>query len=314
MNYPVLILAFNRADGFTNTLNSLLGQGFREVYVSIDGCRDYFPFETRETIQRALEAKRNGLIKELNLLPVNHGILFGIQKGISWYFSKVEAGYVIEDDLILQDGALTEADSAMDYLMTSSNIASVNLRNIVPLAYILEPEATFRFSRLTTSHGWGTTARYWFESLNQRKDGLDISLALRFFRFYGIIPGLSWLRRYQLELQRIKLSPSQGVWDIHWTVFHACSNYQSIFMNRSRVLYDGYGMEATNTKFRPKNIEFTYLNGEDLTLSSPKAKIVDHSADAYLNRHGFSIGLIKSLKKKLAIRSRLRVYRKKPKF
>ena len=92
MNYPVLILAFNRADGFTNTLNSLLRQGFREIYVSIDGCRQDFPFETRETVERALEAKRKGLIKELNLLPVNYGILFGIQKGISWYFSKVEAG------------------------------------------------------------------------------------------------------------------------------------------------------------------------------------------------------------------------------
>ena len=38
-NLPILILAYNRDDLFNETLRRLLRQGFKNIYISIDGAK-----------------------------------------------------------------------------------------------------------------------------------------------------------------------------------------------------------------------------------------------------------------------------------
>lgn len=308
MIYPVLILAFNRPRCFTLALESIVRQGERQVYVSLDGAREEFPNEIDETLAQIELSKARGLITSSQVLSKNFGVLEGVQQGISWYFSQISHGFIIEDDLVLQEGALLEADFAMDHLRLNPEIASVNLRNIVPLDAINHASATFRISHLTTSHGWGTSAHFWSQSLSDQGDVYSFKFFLKLWKHYGFTNGIAWLIKIRREIFLSKKSPKLGVWDIRWTIAHARFEWKSIFLNRNRILYDGWSPEATNTKEKPPDVEEIYMFGEELTLLQPETCQVDKIADRYLSRQGLRIGLFRHFRNKFALRTRARKF------
>jgi len=304
VKHPVLILAFNRAAKFEATLISVLSEGKRKIYVSQDGPRKLFPEETLATsrvIQKYLNSED---IYLANYLPSNLGTLHGVQAGISWFFSHEEKGIILEDDLILMQGALYEADYAMSFLDTSTRAASVNLRNIVPIDRILEPRLTFRYSRLSTSHGWGSTRSFWEESIKEIRNKPGVGVLVSFCRFYGLVPGLFWFSNYSLDYKLEKKTPQKANWDIRWSVSHALNGWMSIYLNRNRILYDGFGDDATLTKAIPKKLEKIYDLIDTPPLSHPTNTDIDSRADAFLTGRGYGFTLMKGLRRLLSVRTR----------
>jgi len=304
MNYPLLILAFNRAEKFEATLKSVLSDGARKIYVSQDGPRISHPNETFETWRVIQKYLSSGAIHAVKNHKFNLGTLNGIQSGISWFFSLEERGIILEDDLILFDGALLEANFALSFLDNSQHTASVNLRNIVPLNEISEPKSTFRYSKLNTSHGWGTTSFFWSKSIKRIKNRPNLRLLIRVCQFYGLIPGIFWFNNYVKDYKLEVQTPERANWDIRWSVSHALNGWNSIYLNRNRLLYDGYGNDATHTKLIPKSFEKVHKVYEGSPLAKPIKFEIDFKADAYLNKKGYRFTFSQGIKMIFSVRTR----------
>lgn len=305
MKYPLLILAFNRPEKFEATLISVLSDGNRKIYVSQDGPRITKPNETMKTLQIIQKYLSSGAIYAVNHHQSNLGTLNGVQGGISWFFSLEERGIILEDDLVLFDGALYEADFALSFLDNSKDTASVNLRNIVPLSEISEPNSTFRYSRLNTSHGWATTSFFWDKSIKSIKDKPKVSLLIQLCQFYGLIPSFFWFANYSNDYKLEKQTPEQANWDIRWSISHALNGWNSIYLNRNRLLYDGYGDDATHTKLLPKAYEEVYKVHGESPLSNPNELKIDFRADKYLTRRGYGFTFLNGIRRILSVRSRV---------
>jgi len=305
LKYPILILAFNRPEKFEATLRCALSDGARKIYVSQDGPRLSYPNETLETGRIIEKYLSSGAIHGVKYHQSNLGTLNGIQSGISWFFTLEERGIILEDDLILFDGALHEADFALSIIDNSQQTASINLRNIVPLSHISEPEATFRYSKLNTSHGWGTTSFYWSKSIKSIKTRPNLSQLIRLCQFYGLIPGIFWFARFLNDYKLEVKTPDRANWDIRWSVSHAFNGWNSIYLNRNRLFYNGHGDDATHTKSTPTSFEVVYKVYDASPLLKPIKFAIDLKADAYLHKKGYRFTFFDGIKIIFSVRTRI---------
>jgi hypothetical protein len=305
MNSPILILAFNRPTKLITTLEAVLAQGPRKIYISQDGPRKEYPHETLATKMIIEDFLKCGKIYSANFLEKNYGTLIGIQAGISWFFSQEDVGFILEDDIILMPGALDEAEYAISFIDRTKGIASVNLRNIVPSSQILENYSTFRYSKFTTSHFWGTTSYFWNLSTRRINCKPNVKEMLFLCKFYGFIQGLNWFSKYLADYKLEKEQPENANWDIRWSISHAHNGWKSIYTNRNRIRYDGFGEDATHTKISPKKMEKIFSNAEEMTFCQPSSNLIDEKADRYLNKHGYGFTSVKSLRRILKLRRRI---------
>src|SRR5882724_5295212 len=102
MPSPVLILGFKRPERMLEIFDLLFRNGFIEVYVSLDGPRvgNLSDAEGCEKVLAAVNSYNDRLRLTVNRFGANQGAGKGVYGGITWFFSKVESGIIIEDDCI----------------------------------------------------------------------------------------------------------------------------------------------------------------------------------------------------------------------
>ena len=104
---PVLILAYNRYDKFLRCIKTLHSQGVSNIFVSIDGPKNYLDIRSQELIKEFCNKNNLGMGNiKLNLLEKNYGCRLGPMNGITWFFNNNDYGVVLEDDVILSKNCL----------------------------------------------------------------------------------------------------------------------------------------------------------------------------------------------------------------
>ena len=97
-NLPILILAYNRDDLFNETLRRLLRQGFKNIYISIDGAKTNEDKLKQKEMLRCIESLHVNR-KKVRIGEKNEGCRFGVISGITWFFKQEELGIINEDDI-----------------------------------------------------------------------------------------------------------------------------------------------------------------------------------------------------------------------
>src|SRR4051812_35098447 len=101
MNTPILFLIFNRPDVTQSVFNAIREARPKQLFVAADGPRkgnktdDAKCREARSIIKVDWPCELKTLYREENL-----GCRRAVSSGISWFFSLVEEGIVLEDDCL----------------------------------------------------------------------------------------------------------------------------------------------------------------------------------------------------------------------
>ena len=100
MQNNVLIIGYNRP----NMLKQRVGEWFdlnAKIYVSLDVSPDENNKDSLECRTLAQELYDQGIINFPNIAPQNLGCRYGVKSAIDWFYSNVQEGFIIEDDVSL---------------------------------------------------------------------------------------------------------------------------------------------------------------------------------------------------------------------
>ena len=103
MNTPLLLIAWRRPHTLRQLIDAIRPLAPTRLYVACDGPNPDRPgeaqkvSETRKVIQHEIDWPCE---IERNFSDVNQGCRLGVSRAISWFFSHVDEGIILEDDCI----------------------------------------------------------------------------------------------------------------------------------------------------------------------------------------------------------------------
>lgn len=300
---PILIMAYRRPIHFRKVIESLMLQEHGDIYVYCDGYRIEHRNDALALRKEVQSYVKRGIIKGALFENSNFGTLYAFKRGLDWFFEMVDAGVILEDDLILSPPLLKVVEEVFSFAQKSTNIEIICLRNTVPKKFLSEPTATLRVSRFISSHGWITTRNRWrnFETHLDYKSSKDINKSIR--SKIGIVPWLA-LKQNLIKDERLQLiSPQDANWDIRWSYLHLLKDWHILNLNVNLIEYIGYGQESTH-HLRSANANIYNEIDTFNNLNLPNILSIDSKADAFRlrfeMRHTFSRVIVRTIRNLLS--------------
>lgn len=154
---PVLIIGYSRIENIRKSIIKLRKYGIREIYVALDFSDNSEIF----TKQRQLvnEISRMNLGVHVWHRQKNHGVGVGVITAIDWFFSKVESGVILEDDLDFEKDFLEYSSRALEFYLTSREVLLISGSRFNPISKDVHASA----STYPLIWGWATWRLKWDE-------------------------------------------------------------------------------------------------------------------------------------------------------
>lgn len=276
---PILLITFNRPEHTRRVLGEIMKQGPSDVYVFQDGARGGNESDSlrcaqvREVISTLTKGTRTRL--HTYFADVNLGCGAGPMTGISWFFSQVAEGIVMEDDCLPHP----------DFFGYCSELLA-RYREDKRVMYVSSTlyddrwkcEASYDFSHYMITGAWASWARAW--------KGFDLDLdALNARRFRQHCKRLlkaraeaDWWYFKTLEIQRD--TTKKSYWDYQMQIH--LFRHDGITIHPQRNLVSNIGFDAAGTHTLDNNEG----RGDKpvypiLPLSHPASMEVDLKRDNY---------------------------------
>lgn len=161
METPVLLLVYNRLDTLQRVWEVLRTVKPRYLFISADGPRP--TPEERERTQAVRDFVRSQIDwrcdAAFNFFPDNQGCKMGVAGGISWFFSQVERGIILEDDVVPHPSFFRFASTMLEKYDTEPRVGGIGGLQLFPgWRYF---SGAWDFIRLPLIWGWATWRRIW---------------------------------------------------------------------------------------------------------------------------------------------------------
>ena len=172
---PCLLVAFVRTEGTLRTLRQLLENGFRKIYVSIDGPRNQSDKDLQKVLFHEIAdlITSSGIKINVKLADENLGLSAAVLRGIDWFFENEDQGIILEDDLIIHEDFFRFAEKSL-MAIESMNAPSMFSGNQFFASKLENTER--RVSTYPLIWGWGTTKKSWLEFRKAFDPHVPISL------------------------------------------------------------------------------------------------------------------------------------------
>jgi len=280
---PILVMAFNRPDHLEVLLQRLREVKAQRLFIAIDGPREGRPEEVAKV--QACRDLIDGidwtedvstLIQDRNL-----GCGLGVSTAISWFFSNVERGIILEDDIIPVPSFFPYCSALLDRYEHDIRVFAISGCNFVPSNEQSRPELPYRFSQVPHIWGWATWRRSWV------KHSLDIAgwrSRLPIPRLlsrvgYSVPSAVYWTSTFELLARK-----EVDTWDGQLVLAAMVDDQWTATSNVNLIENIGFGEGATHTLEDRKDLQPL---GE-LTLPLSDVPVVhDAKADAWTRRHHF---------------------------
>ena len=283
---PILVMAFNRPDLLRALLQRLREVKPQHLFVAVDGARIDRPGEAQKVQEcRDLVATIDWPCEIHTLFqPENLGCGLGVSTAITWFFSQVERGIILEDDIIPDPSFFGFCSELLDRYEQDSRVFAVTGCNFVPRDAQTHPKDAYRFSRVAHIWGWATWRRSW-DSYSLDIAGWQRQLGPRTLwkSSGGSLAGtLFWAMTFELMARK-----QVDTWDAQ-LVYAAMRQGQLIATcNTNLVENIGFGEDATHTE---RVVEIEPVG----TVALPTRVIAvepDEKADAWTRLHHFQVTL-----------------------
>jgi hypothetical protein len=296
---PVLVCSYNRPSNLESLLTKLQQYNIVNIYFFSDGpkdteeskrnvskCREifdeYFPLNSRERI----------LYLEKNL-----GCRKGMIKAISWYFTKVEFGIILEDDCIPSEDFFTFVESMKEPCERRKNVFCISgTRNEG------SPGNSIVLSSFPFIWGWATWADKW----RMYRENFDDSLELSFKNSSIALPpnrqsnGLkpSWKRFVFLVHWTLLLGQSGkgniDTWDYSLIATLWRTKTKCLIPSYNYVVNTGFNDNATHTRSEPPNWVPKSFGASGQFQIEPIME--SHELDFWANKFLYDATILKALK------------------
>lgn len=240
---PILIVFFNRPDCLRRNIRSLASFRPDKIFFSCDGPRsnraqDLIDIKACKEIIR--EEVSWDCAMQFYYAEVNYGCDVWVPKAVSWFFSNVENGIILEDDCIIDVNFYTFASQLLEYYQDSTTIMNISAANFIPWQVGV---GQYFFSRYPSNWGWATWRRAW-KFYDHDIQGVEIIFNRKKFE-------LQWVcaaeRSYWLRFSKKLFDGRATYWDAKWLLSIWKNNGISITPNINLVTNIGVGTSATHT-------------------------------------------------------------------
>ena len=131
---PVLLVAFNRPGHTRRTLEAIMVAHPLDLYVFQDGAREGNESDMRKCseVRQVVEGMIAGTQTRLhfNSSEKNLGCGPGPASGITWFFSQVEQGIIVEDDCVLSPSAFPYYECLLDRYKDDDRVSAITATNL----------------------------------------------------------------------------------------------------------------------------------------------------------------------------------------
>ncbi len=240
---PILYLIFNRPDLNEITFPSICNIKPKKLFIAADGPRignDYDELNCKIARQYVLskidwDCEVQTLFRDENL-----GCGKAVSSAISWFFSHVDEGIILEDDCLPDISFYRFCSELLEKYRFDSNVMSISGSNL--LGSLTSFRGHSYFWGLGGIWGWATWKRSWanydFEMTAFRE--FDKSTLSNYFKS-DICCGYYYSFFEEFYLGNI------DTWDVQWIFSIVVNNGLSINPYRNLVQNLGFGPSATHT-------------------------------------------------------------------
>jgi len=275
LNVPLLFLIFNRPDTTQQVFNEIRKAQPAQLFVAADGPRknqvaDYeLCKKTREIIRQVdWDCRVFTRFQDENL-----GCRHAVSSAITWFFSNVEEGIILEDDCIPDQSFFRFCQELLEKYRDDERIMMVSGNNFQ--FGKRRTNYSYYFSKYFHIWGWATWKRAWnyydvdMKSWPKIKDGrwlIDILKDKNAEKFWEKI----FENTYRGTI---------NTWDFQWVFSCWIQNGLAILPNVNLVKNIGFDGNATHTKGKNKQANLS-VNSIHFPLKNPEFVIADNEADA----------------------------------
>jgi hypothetical protein len=277
MNTPILLLTFNRPDHVRRVLSVIREQRPRALYVFQDGAREDVP-EDSEKCRKVREVVSEVVDWECDLhtqyADRNHGCGAGPMTGISWFFSQVEEGIVMEDDCLPHPDFFGYCEELLERYRKAPEVRFIN-STLYDDRWSCE--ASYGFSHYMVTGAWAGWKRTW-EGFDLDLKDLDAKMFRKHvLRLTGNRGEANWWYAIVREIQQDDRKKSY--WDFQMQIRLFRDSALTIHPKVNLISNIGFDAEGTHT------ITNDDLRGYRpiypiLPLAHPQNMMIDNEKDA----------------------------------
>ena len=286
-NTPILFIIFNRPDVTARVFAEIRKAKPKQLFVVADGPRDSKIGEKDkcEVTRRIIEAVDWDCEVRKDFSDVNLGCKIRVSTGISWFFTQVESGIILEDDCLPDQSFFYFCQNLLERYKNDERVMMISGDNFqFGQTY---GAGSYYFSKFCHIWGWASWRRAW--------DKYDVAIkTFPEFKAQNKIKDL-WsdekIQEHWLNIFQKVYDNQIDTWDYQWTYSVWQQNGLAIIPNVNLISNIGFGAEATHTK---REGLFSEMPSHSLNdIIHPTEVKLNKAADDHYCRKYFRMGLLK---------------------
>ena len=249
---PVLLLVFNRPEETKQVFEAIRERAPAFLYIAADGPRPASPGEKElcdEVRKIVLAIDWPCEVKQL-FRTENAGCKKAVSEAITWFFSNVEQGIILEDDCVPDQTFFKYCEALLEKYRDDENIISISGTN---LGYTFSGDQSYGFSRFMNMWGWATWRRS-ARLIDYDMKGWRSKWSKNWFLYRSLQTALlpidyNWIK-YWKNYFNLTASGRIDTWDYQWIFTQLQYRKLSVFPSKNLVKNIGFSKTATHT-FHP---------------------------------------------------------------
>lgn len=238
---PILMILFNRPDATAQVFEQIRRQKPQKLFIAADGPRD----GNARDIENCRMA-RNAVVNidwdcEVSLLYHDNNLGCGRAPAaaMSWFFSKVNEGIILEDDCLPNDSFFYYCEALLSRYRDEQQVMMICGTSYQPQALNAD---TYYFSRYPHAWGWATWKRAW---ANYK---FELSSEVEAERLAVLNNVFTTRREVKLWKNNLKMIDNGlDAWDYQWMYWMWKHNGVCIIPWKNMIANIGFGENATHT-------------------------------------------------------------------
>ena len=248
---PILLITFIRPDQVFNALTAIRQIQPTDLYVAQDGPR----IGNVEDEAKIMAVRK--MITEMVDWPcslhthysdINLGCGRGPYEAMSWFFSNVDMGIILEEDIVPHPLFFPYCKELLERYKNDKRIGMIAGHNLYR-KYSHQNSYYFTYDTEGTL-GWATWSRVWKDfRFDIAFDAEDYKKALKKF-FY--MPA-TIIRNRQIHFSNVLSGSRHDCWDYQWEYYLQLNNYLNIKPNSCLTSHNGTDPDATHVGYQNPN-------------------------------------------------------------
>jgi hypothetical protein len=271
---PILFLIFNRPDTTQQVFDEIRKAKPKQLFVAADGARPHKNEQdlcerTRQIVSQIdWDCEVKTLFREQNL-----GCKMAVSSALDWFFSQVEEGIILEDDILPQPYFFDFCTELLEKYRSNPNVMHISGVNLQ--LGIERGNQQYYFSEYPLIWGWASWKRAWVSydrDLQDTEQKINETLSKSFVRKGD-------LKFFQTIMTKVKANLI-NTWDYQWLYANIRKEGVTIVPQYSLIKNIGFDERATHTLKTPSWIKYiVYRPIKELPI--PNEIKIDAEADFF---------------------------------